>query len=389
MKKKYVIHPGDYAIGENEKLYGDMAAKGWLLEKRGSFLSRFRKSEPEQLRYRIELASPNTLNGETELPDEQLALYEECGWSFVTGRVWIHIFSAPEGSDAPEFYNDPKQQAVTLKGLRRRYYFGWTPLVVTLIVNIYMRVIITGNVGTAIGKFAGAFKIGWITHTAFLLFCAFAVLWSAYATLYGAVCTARLYRRLKRGLLIDHAPKGRRLLHRIVSGIMCFCCTASIVLTAAQYMQNKKYDMPTVSDGPYLLLGDLGWDGERDNIFSTDKASSVETKHSMLADQWHTYECVTAGSGHCWMYQDIYVLRDKRLTRNIVPLLMADSTFTPDISGFKHVDVNGLDEAYKSHMEYIAVKGTTVYFITYSEPNNNPEQGTQVDVLEVLAELYR
>jgi len=89
------------------------------------------------------------------------------------------------------------------------------------------------------------------------------------------------------------------------------------------------------------------------------------------------------------MYQDIYVLRDKRLTRNIVPLLMADSTFTPDISGFKHVDVNGLDEAYKSHMEYIAVKGTTVYFITYSEPNNNPEQGTQVDVLEVLAELYR
>lgn len=38
---KYWIHPGDYAIGENEAFYAAQAAKGWHLEKRGAYLSRF------------------------------------------------------------------------------------------------------------------------------------------------------------------------------------------------------------------------------------------------------------------------------------------------------------------------------------------------------------
>lgn len=35
--RRYLIHPGDYAIGENEKCYGDMAAKGWKLRRRALF----------------------------------------------------------------------------------------------------------------------------------------------------------------------------------------------------------------------------------------------------------------------------------------------------------------------------------------------------------------
>ena len=43
MKRRYRRHYDDYAIGENEKLYSDMAARGWFLEKRGSYFSRFRQ----------------------------------------------------------------------------------------------------------------------------------------------------------------------------------------------------------------------------------------------------------------------------------------------------------------------------------------------------------
>ena len=34
--RRYLIHAGDYAIVENEKCYGDMAAKGWMLERGGA-----------------------------------------------------------------------------------------------------------------------------------------------------------------------------------------------------------------------------------------------------------------------------------------------------------------------------------------------------------------
>ena len=47
MKRCYLPHPGAYALGETERFYAKMAEKGWLLEKRGAYLSRFRKAEPQ------------------------------------------------------------------------------------------------------------------------------------------------------------------------------------------------------------------------------------------------------------------------------------------------------------------------------------------------------
>jgi hypothetical protein len=52
MNRKYRLHYGDYAVGENEKLYGDMAAKGWRLLRRGVWFSRFERAEPQNLRRR-------------------------------------------------------------------------------------------------------------------------------------------------------------------------------------------------------------------------------------------------------------------------------------------------------------------------------------------------
>ena len=113
MKYRYRVHPDEYALGENEKFYTDMEAKGWRLVKRGSNLSKFERCEPSAARYRIEVATPEFL-GETELSDEQVMVYADCGWEYVACRGMIHIFRAPAGSDAPEFYTDPRQQAATL-----------------------------------------------------------------------------------------------------------------------------------------------------------------------------------------------------------------------------------------------------------------------------------
>ena len=111
MKYRYQFHPGDYELGENEKFYGDMEAKGWRLVKRGGRLSKFAPVEPSRARYRIEVFAPGFLE-QSVLPEEQVAVFADCGWEYVTDRGLLHIFRAPAGSDAPEFYSDPAQPAV-------------------------------------------------------------------------------------------------------------------------------------------------------------------------------------------------------------------------------------------------------------------------------------
>lgn len=55
MNWRYGIHPNNYAIGETEKYYSDMSEKGWELVKCGITLSRFQKTEPKKMRYRVEV----------------------------------------------------------------------------------------------------------------------------------------------------------------------------------------------------------------------------------------------------------------------------------------------------------------------------------------------
>ena len=76
MKIRYGIHPKEFAIGETEKYYSDMAAKGWQLVKRGVTFSKFEKTEPKKMRYRVEVVAPKMLDGNGDLPAEQVAVYE-------------------------------------------------------------------------------------------------------------------------------------------------------------------------------------------------------------------------------------------------------------------------------------------------------------------------
>lgn len=62
MNWRYGIHPNNYAIGETEKYYSDMSEKGWELVKCGITLSRFQKTEPKKMRYRVEVVNLNSIS---------------------------------------------------------------------------------------------------------------------------------------------------------------------------------------------------------------------------------------------------------------------------------------------------------------------------------------
>lgn len=82
MNRKYAVHPGAYELGENEKFYSDMEAKGWRLKKRGAYLSRFERTAPSSARYRVEVFQPDAWAAK-DLPEEQKAVFEDCGWEYV------------------------------------------------------------------------------------------------------------------------------------------------------------------------------------------------------------------------------------------------------------------------------------------------------------------
>ena len=369
MNKLYRFHYGDYAIGENEQLYERMAQRGWQLETRGAYFSKFRKLQPAARRYRIELSSPAMLD-EQAMPDEQIALYEDCGWEFVTNHGLVHVFTAPEDSDAPEFYTDPRQQADTLKALRRSYRNCWW--VIALIVGIHalLAFSVAKDPAQVLPGTWSSFVIACFRSTQLVLLYASILLQEVYRTLYGGVRTALLYRRLKAGKPLNHAPR-KRMVYNAVSAVLIACCVFFGACSLLQWVSIQKTEMPLHTSEPYLLLADdLGWEGERNSLFyQDDKSSRVETGRSFLAEMWDTREGVGDGSlsRSAWLYQDVYRVYDVRLIPTLVHALMYDSTFADGPENYKALAIDGLDAAYSCGLDGIAVKGNLVYYITYSE----------------------
>lgn len=108
------LNPMSYwLIGEHESWFSHMASKGYHLTKINQLFSTFEKQAPANMKYRIEL-----VNG-TALSIEQIDLYEECGWDYITSSKLYHIFASPAERAAMEIYTDPTEQAITVDYLKK------------------------------------------------------------------------------------------------------------------------------------------------------------------------------------------------------------------------------------------------------------------------------
>lgn len=357
MRVTYRIHPGEYAIGENEKLYTDQAAKGWLLEKRGAYMSKFRKGAPARLRYRIELtASPPAFAMEEDLalPEAQVALYEDCGWTLAARRGLVHVFCAPEDSPAPEFYSEPEQQACTLKALRRSYRLSMILVALMLAVMVGAACLAGGSPAQTALDFGADFGMKLIRSTAWSLFYPLWLGWLIYQLFYGGVRTWLLYRRLKQGRPLDHAPRTRHWVHRLVTAFFAAGVGLSLVLTVVQLAGVKSYEMPPEADGPYVTLAELGITGERTEGYYGD-GSTVETMCSLAAQMWRTSEFAAAGGNTVHLNQNVYRFSNPALAQAAVPCVMGSAIFGSPES-FVPAQAPGLDGAWCSGLEYVAVK---------------------------------
>ena len=376
--RKYAFHPKDFEIGETEKFYSDMAEKGWALSKRGVTLSRFEKSEPQKSRYRIEVISAKALE-DVAMPEEQLAVYEDCGWEYVDGRNFIHVFKAHENSEAPEFYMEPEQQAETLKGLKRHYMTSIlnTPLYVAVV--LFMGFLVDGF---ADGKWLAQAYRALMEQTAVVMIFILLLIWSLAGSIRAAWRMQRLCRSLKKGRSLDHAPKTKRLAARIGNGM---AITALIGLILYGIWGYEKKPLPLESEEPYLLLSELGIEGERVTNWVNHNESTLVRNTSWIAQYWDTGEYVDTENSEEWMYQEVYKLSNKDMMDSFVNALMKDATFGKGSEDFVLIEIEGLDQAWITHqLECIAVKDDFVAALAY--PFDSEEE--IIEVLYILADKW-
>ncbi len=382
MKYKYAFHPGDYALGEMEKFYSDMEARGWRLVKRGEHLSKFAAAEPNHARYRVEIVVPGILD-QPAMSEEQLAVYEDCGWEYVTDRGFVYIFRAPEGSDAPEFYMEPQQQAATLKALKRRNRWGIAFCWLLVLLNVSLLF-----VNRDISQLGADITKAWVEWTALLLLYGWILVSVLPEGLYGSWRFNQVYRRMKKGIPLDHAPKDRSRWWRAYRWCVWTVTTLLVLLLAIQVMSGRRRDLPQAADGPYLLLEDLGHTGERGHLFYGDRTSKISLSRSLLADHWDVFEVIDGTDGQTWMYQDVYRLRWPADPMDFARALMETATFARSAEDFTPVEAEELDAAWLcGDLELIAVRGDRVIYVEYMT-HGQRDDGHLRAMLPALAERW-
>lgn len=110
-----------------ETFLGDMAKKGWFLQKVGYFLPfcSFAKGTPAPVRYRLEPIVDTVRTPSVEM----VRLYGDFGWKYVTAFSHFFFVFAAESPDAPEIHCDPLVQAKGYKRMCRNFsIFGLAAL---------------------------------------------------------------------------------------------------------------------------------------------------------------------------------------------------------------------------------------------------------------------
>lgn len=365
MKYRYRLHPIGYALGENEKFYSDMEAKGWRVVKRGAYLSKFVRSEPTSNRYRIEVVPPGFMEGGCTMPPEQRAVYEDCGWEYVLGRDQLHLFRAPEGSEAPEFYVDPADQLPAIEALGKLNWWGWPAIVVIVFGRSFFVQHRTSGIKGALYDW----YMSWVEQPAAAGLYALFLLWMLYLTLRQTWYINRTRRSLKNGVPLDHNPQQRHTAHKVVCGALLAMAVLCGVLMAVQAAGSREQPLPEQADGPYLLIYDLG--RER----GANAANTVRRSRTLLADRWELFD---AADGD-WIHQVVYRLHSPGAARRVAAALRETSrgysSFRPDEC---YPYTTGDLDAWICDYSLVAVQDRMAAFIYF---------GSRQDPEELLAAL--
>jgi hypothetical protein len=247
-KTVYKLRPSDYwRIGQHESWFADMAAEGLHLKKMGVQFVQFVKGEPKKMRYRIDVSKKK------KITPEQIQMYQENGWDYVTSNQFFHVFSSPEERNAPEIHTDPAEQSYTLKELDKKLAMNASIVVVAMLFMIGMLSSIWFLDGTPTFVLVQGLAI---QQTILAIFIGF----TSYTSLQAAISIRALRKDLIEGKPIDHHAPWKK--HHRRNSIIGFLFTVvvgfSAILPFVQLIKSDTKTLPEASlDLPIVRLADV------------------------------------------------------------------------------------------------------------------------------------
>lgn len=204
-------------IDRMESWLSDMAKEGLFLDTIHAYRASFRRSVPRRTSYRIDVLS-------RELTADELALYDSCGWHYVTvreesGYFWnattFYVFQTEENATIPELHTDPMEQAESLRHLAKVSAVNFWGMLLAIVgvfglttvsiwlgpVDFWFGLLVYGNGGILLSYLP--MELIWLGYGVFA-FCS----WRS---------VRRLRKRLSMGEALDHsAPYRKKWRHGIV-----------------------------------------------------------------------------------------------------------------------------------------------------------------------------
>lgn len=273
------LRPNDYwRIGEHESWFSDMSLQGLHLHKMGTTFAHFKKGEPKRMEYRIEVTKNKSIS------DEQIEMYEENGWDYVTSYQYFHVFASPVERNATELHTDPAEQAYTLQRLSKR-------LILNGIVVAVGFALIIGMLGSTL--FLDGTPILRLVEGVILqqIIFIFILLYLVYLSIRAMLAIRALRRNLKEGKAINHHAPWEKTLrtNTVFSVVFLTIALASTALPLIQILKSETLTLPEGdSDLPIVRLADIEQNPMlvREQYFmkdGVDWANSYSTNWSLFA----------------------------------------------------------------------------------------------------------
>ncbi|MEW8985584.1 MAG: DUF2812 domain-containing protein [Bacillus sp. (in: firmicutes)] len=372
----YKFRPSDFwRIGEHESWFTDMAAQGLFLKKMGIHFARFEQGEPRDMRYRIDVSSKRRIS------IEQIEMYRESGWDYVTSYGQFHVFSSPAELEAPELHTDPAEQAYTLKELDKKLAWNAGSAIIGMVLMIGMM----GSIWFLDGTPTYVMVDGaMITQTILTLFIAY----TAYHSLRAALSIRDLRKNLVEGKSIDHHAPWRK--HHRIHTVAAFLFTVVVGLSAIiPFVQIAKMETNTFPDGsvdlPIVRLADVENNPDlirpeaeymSDNV---DWGNRVSSEWSLLAPVKYESDENGVVPGKLWkdlsgeyspgIQTEYYQLRFPAMAENLVWDLVERYLYENSLDEYvekKHPDLDLMVVHEEEGMsEVFAAKGDAVMYVRY------------------------
>ncbi len=367
----YKVRPADYwRIGEHESWFSAMSLKGLHLCKMGTYFAHFKKGDSKRMEYQIEVTKNKRIS------DEQIDMYKESGWKYVTSYQYFHVFASPQESNAPKLHTNPTEQSYTLHHLSNK-------LLLSLIVTSLVFALIVGMLAAM--WFLDGIPIlrlveGYVIQQTII---SLIVLYHVYYLTRAMLGIQALRKSLKAGQSIHHHAPWKKKLQKntAVSIIFLFSATLpflQLIKSETSTLPEDDSNLPLVrladiEQNPMLVRNEDYMEDGKDwanrysynwSIFAPVQYESDE--NGLIAEMKWLDESDTYSPS---ISSEVYYLRFKALAEPLVSDLIKWHSYGDETAPFvekKHPDFDRLiiqEEAEKKQL--FASKGKVVMYVRY------------------------